>query len=107
MALTHVEGGGPFARMDKQSVIGTLKSVGSRDPDVLHAQKQKLLAPSKNLKNASLIIMICGGVLTITVFAAFVGIPALLFGIWIWRRSARNIAEIEAAYSEYLAARPA
>ena len=107
MALTQVEGAGPFAKMDKQSVIGTLKAVGSRDPDVLHAQKQKLLAPSKNLKNVSLIVMICGGGLTITVFAAFVGIPALLFGIWIWRRSNRNIAEIEAAYSEYLAARPA
>jgi hypothetical protein len=88
-------------------VIGTLKAVGSRDPDVLHAQKQKLLAPSKNLKNVSLIVMICGGVLTITVFAAFVGIPALLFGIWVWRRSTRNISEIEAAYNEYLAAHPA
>jgi hypothetical protein len=74
---------------------------------VPHAQKQKLLAPSKNLKNVALIMMICGAILTVTVFAAFVGIPALLFGIWIWRRSTRNITEIEAAYSEYLAARTA
>ena len=43
-----------------------------------------------------------GAVLTITVFAAFVGIPALLFGAWIWRFSGKNIATIESAYSEYL-----
>ena len=48
MALMN-EGQNPFTKIDKQSVIGTLKATGSRDPDILHAQKQKLLAPNKNL----------------------------------------------------------
>jgi hypothetical protein len=103
MALTQVEGAGPFAKIDKQTVIGILKAVGSRDPDVLHAQKHKLLAPSRNLKNISYVLMGGGGILTITVFAAFAGIPLALFGIWVWRRSASNTAVVEAAYSEFLA----
>jgi hypothetical protein len=41
MALVPTDGAGPFTRLDKQSVIGTLKATGTRDPDVLHAQKQK------------------------------------------------------------------
>jgi hypothetical protein len=101
MALTNVEGAGPFTKIDKQSVIGTLKAVGSRDPDVLHAQKEKLLAPSKNLKKLSFILMAGGGVLTITVFAAFAGIPLLIFGIWMWRFSSRNIATVDAAFGEF------
>ena len=101
MALSHVEGAGPFSKVDKQSVIGTLKATGTRDPDVLHAQKQRLLAPSQNLKKLSLFLMIGGGVLTITVFAAFAGIPLAIFGIWMWRYSKRNIATVEAAFSEY------
>lgn len=107
MALAPTEIAGPFTRLDKQSVIGTLKATGTRDPDVLHAQKQKLLAPSKSLKMASYIIMGCGLLLTITIVAAFAGIPFGLFGIWIWRFSSKNVATVEAAYSEYLASTPA
>lgn len=106
MALTHVEGAGPFSKVDKQTVIGTLKALGSRDPDILHAQKQKLLAPCLNLKKVSFILMGGGGLLTITVFAAFAGIPLALFGVWMWRSSSRNIASIEAAFGEFTASRP-
>lgn len=107
MALAPTEIAGPFTRLDKQSVIGTLKATGTRDPDVLHAQKQKLLAPSKNLKMVSYIIMGCGLLLTITIFAAFAGIPFGLFGIWVYRFSSKNITTVETAYSEYLASAPA
>jgi hypothetical protein len=84
-----------------------LKAVGSRDPDVLHAQKQKLLAPSQNLKKVSFFVMVGGGLLTITVFAAFAGIPLALFGIWMWRSSSRNIATVEEAFNEFMASHPA
>jgi hypothetical protein len=107
MALASTDMAGPFTKLDKQSVLGTLKSVGTRDPDVLHAQKQKLLAPSKNLKMASYVIMGCGALLTITIVAAFAGIPFGLFGLWIWRFSSKNIATVDAAYAEYLASAPA
>lgn len=107
MALASTEMTGPFTKLDKQSVLGTLKSIGTRDPDVLYAQKQKLLAPSKSLKTASYVIIGCSVLLTITIVAAFAGIPFGLFGLWIWRFSSKNIATVEAAYSEYLASAPA
>ena len=52
-------------------------------------------------------LMVGGGILTITVFAAFAGIPLALFGIWMWRSSSRNIATVETAFSEFIASRPA
>jgi len=107
MALAPTEAAGPFTKLDKQSVIGTLKSTGTRDPDILHAQKQKLLAPSKNLKILSYILMGGGLLFTITVVVAFAGIPLGLFGIWLWRFSSKNIATVEEAFSEYLASAPA
>ena len=107
MALASTDMAGPFTKLDKQSVLGTLKSTGTRDRDVLHAQKQKLLAPSKNLKMVSYIIMGCGVLLTLTIVAAFAGIPFGLFGLWIWRFSSKNIATVEEAYNEYLASAPA
>lgn len=102
MALTQVDHAGPFTRVDRQSVIGTLKATGTKDPDILYAQKQKLMATSKSLHKVSFVVMGCGALLTITVVAAFAGIPALLFGAWIWRFSGKNLATIESAYSEYL-----
>ena len=97
------EGGNPFTKIDKQSVIGTFKATRSNDPDILHAQKQKLLAPNKNLKILSYILIVGGALLSLTVILAIAGIPLALFGVWMWRFSSKNINAIEAGYSEYLA----
>jgi hypothetical protein len=106
MGLTG-EGQNPFTKVDKQSVIGTLKATGSRDPDVLYAQKQKLLAPNKNLKILSYMLLAGGVLLALTVILAIAGIPLALFGAWILWFSKRNIAAIEAGFSEYSASIPA
>jgi hypothetical protein len=98
------DGGNPFTKLDKQSVIGTLKATGSQDPDVLHAQKAKLLAPNKNLKILSVILMVSGVLFTVTVVLAIAGIPFAIFGLWMWRFSSKNIAAVELGYTEYLAA---
>ena len=97
------DGGNPFTKLDKQSVIGTLKATGSHDADILHAQKQKLLAPAKNLKILAIILMAGGALFTVTVILAIAGIPLALFGLWLWRFSSKNIAAVEAGYTEYLA----
>jgi hypothetical protein len=97
------EGGNPFTKIDKQSVIGTLKATGSRDADILHAQKQRLLGPNKNLKILSIILIVGGALLSLTVILAIAGIPLALFGVWLWRFSSKNIAAVEAGYTEYLA----
>lgn len=93
----------PFARLDKQSVIGTLKASGSRDPDVLHAQKAALLGPLKIPRIAGVICILSGAFLTLTLIGAFIGIPMILFGWWFWRRGGKNIAAVESGYTEYLA----
>jgi hypothetical protein len=97
------DGGNPFTKLDKQSVIGTLKATGSHDADILHAQKQKLLAPAKNLKILAIILVAGGALLTVTVILAIAGIPLALFGLWLWRFSSKNIAAVETGYTEYLA----
>ena len=92
----------PFARVDKQSVIGTLKSSGSRDPDVLHAQKTSLMSPLKIPRIAGVVCIGSGAFLTITIIGAFIGIPMIFVGWWFWRRGGKNIAAVEEGYAEYL-----
>jgi len=93
-----------FTRLDKQSVIGSLKACGSRDPDVLFAQKQQLLAPAKQLKLLGYISLAAGAFFTVTVILAIAGIPFMIFGWWLQRFGKRNMQTVEAAYGEFLAA---
>ena len=104
MGLNNIEGYGTFGKMNRQRVIGFLKASGTRDPDILSLQKQKLITPNKNLKVGSFGFMIFG-VLLLPLLGA--GIPVILLGIWMYRFGARNIKVVEAAYSEYLASQPA
>jgi hypothetical protein len=90
--------------VDKQSVIGTLKATGSQDPDVLHAQKAKLLAPAKNLKILAIILVVVGARFTVAVILAIAGVPFALFGLWLWRFSSKNVAAVELGYAEYVGA---
>jgi hypothetical protein len=94
--------GNPFAILDKQSVIGTLRDTGSHDPDVLDARKAALIARVKLPKLAGVVVILLGGVVSRTVVGAFVGIPMVLAGGWLWRRAARNAATIEAGFIEYV-----
>src|SRR5256885_17244695 len=105
MGLTP-SGENPFVKLDKQSVIGTLKATGSRDPDILHAQKQKLLAPNKNLKILAYILVGGGALLTLTFILAIAGIPLGLFGLWMWRVSFRSIEVGEAGGGRELTSSP-
>src|SRR5690349_5948506 len=73
MGLMPAGAKNPFTRIDAQSVIGALKATGSRDPDVLHAQKQELLAPYSHLKLLGIIGMVCGAFFTVTFILAIVG----------------------------------
>jgi len=93
----------PFTKLDKQGVIGTLKACGSRDPDVLHAQTEQLMAGARHLKLLGLISMVIGGLFTITIFMAWFGIPALIFGWWVGRFGKRNIQTVQEAYADYVA----
>ncbi len=92
----------PFGKVDKQSVIGSLKATGSRDPDVLHAAKASLMSPLKIPRIAAFVVGFSGIFLTITLIGAFIGIPMLFVAWWFWRRGGKNIAAVEEGYAEYL-----
>ncbi len=97
----------PFLKLDKQMVIGELKSVGSRDPDVLHNTKSKIMTIAKFPKHAGTYVMVMGGLCTILILLAFIGIPLLILGWWMRKRGNQNIAAVEAGWNEFMGIAPA
>jgi len=87
----------------RQQALGALKATGSSDPDVLFAAKEALLVLSRPGRVVTLIVMIAGGLLTLTIIGALAGLPALLVAWWLRRRFTRNIRTADAAYQEHLA----
>ena len=92
----------PLLKLDKSTVLGHLKSAGSRDPDVLHTQKQRLLIAAKFPKHVGLYLMIVGGLCTVLILLAPIGIPLIGIGWWMRRRGSRNLEIVEAGYSEFV-----
>ena len=70
MGMRNIEGYGQFRKMDKRSVLGTLKATGSRAPDVLLLQKQKLLPPNKSSRFADLCLAVLGALLSLIIVGA-------------------------------------
>lgn len=103
MALMPAGASNPFSSVDQQTAFGTFKGSGTRDPDVLYAQKETMLAPYKNLKRLAIIGAVVGALFTITVFMAFFGIPILVASWLLWRFQAKQVANVEAGYAQYLA----
>ena len=94
----------PLLRLDKQTVIGFLKSTGTRDPDVLHTQRMKIVSAAKFPKLAGTYVMVLGGLCTLLILLAPIGIPALAFGWWMRRRGVHNLEAVEEAWAEFSAA---
>ena len=95
--------GNPFAKLDRQGVLGTFKATGSRDSDVLHSQKERLLAQQKQFRLLGMILMVGGAFFTVTFILAIAGIPLAIFGWWLRYFGTKNIAAIEQGYADYLA----
>jgi hypothetical protein len=87
-----------YQKIDPRAVVGTLKSLGTRDPDVLYAEKLKMLAMPHHLTKVGMWLMITGGLLTILIITAFIGIPAIVGGWWMRRRGTHNAAAIEEGF---------
>lgn len=92
----------PFLKMDKQMVLGFLKGTGSRDPDVLHTQKQQLMSAAKFPKMVGIYLMVLGALMTVMILTAFIGIPMLGVGWWLRGRGNQNVKVLEEAYNEYV-----
>ena len=80
----------PFLSLDKSTVIGFLKSTGSRDADVLYTQKRNLESAARFPKLAGIYVMVIGALMTVMILTAFIGIPLLILGWWMRRRSRGN-----------------
>jgi hypothetical protein len=102
MGLMPAGATNPFTSIDQQTVVGSLKSTGTRDADVLHAQKETLLAPYKHLKMLAKIGFVVGGLFTIMIFMAWFGIPVLIASWLLWKFQAKQIAAVEAGYAQYV-----
>jgi hypothetical protein len=94
----------PLLKLDKQSALGFLKSIGTRDPDVLHTQRMKLVAAAKFPKLAGTYVMVLGSLCTVLILLAPIGVPALIFGWWMRRRGVQNLEVVEEAWAEYAGA---
>lgn len=103
MGLMPANGTNPFVTVDRRTVLGTFKASGSRDTDVLHAQKETLLGPYKNLRKLAMLSFIIGGLFTITIFMAWFGIPVLLGAWWLWSFQAKQQRAVEDGYTDYVA----
>jgi hypothetical protein len=91
-----------LTKLSQQQVIGTLRSTGSTDPDVLFAKKEELLSETKRLKMLGVVPLIVGTILTISLIGAIVGIPMLIVGFSVRKAYKHNIAVTDAALAEYL-----
>jgi hypothetical protein len=103
MGLMPAGASNPFSSVDQQTAFGMFKMSGTRDPDALHAQKETMIAPYKNLKRLAMLGYASGGLFTIMIFMAWFGIPILIASWLLWRFQAKQTSNIEAGYAQYLA----
>src|SRR4051812_13494427 len=103
MGLMPAGASNPLSTIDQQTAFGMFKMSATRDPDVLYAQKETLIAPYKNLKRLAILGYASGGLFTIMIFMAWFGIPVLIASYFLWRFQAKQTSNIEAGYAQYLA----
>ncbi len=77
-----------------------LRAAGSHDPDVLRARKERLIRSVRAPKLAGSALAVAGGLACFTRAGLVAGPAIAVVGWWLWRRGARNVAAVEAGYSE-------
>lgn len=87
-----------------QAVARRLKATGSTDPDVLYAAREELAAPFQRHRVVCLLIIVAGTLVCCTVLLAPLGVPIVVVGVRHRKQCERNLATIEAAHAEYIAA---
>jgi hypothetical protein len=90
-----------FNLVSPTAVIGALKATGSTDRDVLFAAKEEFAARYRPMRWFGIWGLVTGGLMTVLVLTAFLGIPLMVLGWWWLRRARRNITTIETTYATY------
>ena len=91
----------PFLELERSQVVSYLRSAGSRDPDLLHTRKTRLLSLARFPKRAGTSAMILGALCTLLVIPAFIGVPLLVLGWRMRRRGMRNVEAVELGWAEF------
>jgi hypothetical protein len=94
--------GNPFVTVTKHTVIKWFRAIGSRDPDVLLARKAVMLRSLRHHQFLGIGLVLVGLVLTRLSPGFAAGVPVLMVGAWLWWRGTRNVAAVEAGYTEFV-----
>lgn len=89
-------------KLSHQQVIGSLRATGSTNADVLFARKEELLTETRRMKLLTIAPLIVGGILTLSLVGAIVGVPAMIFGYLVRKTYNSNIAIADSALAEYM-----
>ena len=87
-----------------QAVTRRLHATGSSDADVLYAARQELAAPYARHKLIALLIIVGAAFTCVTIVLVPLGVPLIVVGIRHRRRCTANLATIETAHAQYVAA---
>jgi hypothetical protein len=103
MGATPPAGRNPFGPVDSAAVMTALTAVGSYDPDVLYATKQRLLAPYRDLRRVAIAGIFVAGALVVVLSMPIFGLFAFVASAALWRFQAKQRANVESGYAQYLA----
>lgn len=91
-----------LAKLTPQQITGSLRSTGSTDRDVLFAKKEELLQETRRMKPLTIIPLVVGTILSITIVGAIVGVPMILFGMSVKKSYEHNIRVSDETLAEYM-----
>ena len=96
-------GRNPFGQVQPAAVVAALRATGSFDPDVLQSTKQRWLEPYRDLRRLAIGGIMVGCTLIILVSMPALGVLTFVGSGALWGFQARQVANVEAGYEEYLA----
>ena len=91
----------PFALLDKDSVLGWLRALGSHDPDVLERERTELLAPARVSWWTGVVLMIGGSWVCFSSLGIPAGIPVITAAAWLLQRGKRSERAVRDGFAEY------
>ena len=91
----------PFAPVDKAAVLGSLRAVGSHDPDVLEKARTRLLAAARWPRAAGGALLCIGASLIFSPAGMWTGLPVAAVGTWLMQRGQRNAAAVRDGFDAF------
>lgn len=87
-------------KLDRASVLGEFKIVGSTDPHVLETVRQRVLAPSRSARMFGWAMLIGGVLIGLTIIGLMLTIVFVPMGLWSVMRAGHNFKVVDAVMAE-------